>query len=103
MKNFFKNIFNWINSIFGSLRKDLIIHAGVSVVILVLLFNILALIMSPPFAMLWSVFITLMIGILKEYLVDAILRDSTADIQDLYADVVGVIIGVIVSIPAMFY
>lgn len=102
MKNFFKNIFNWVNNTLGSLRKDLIIHAGVSAFILVLLFNILALIMFPLSAMLWSVFITLMIGIIKEYLVDDVLRDSTPDIQDLYADLVGVIIGVIVSIPAMF-
>lgn len=102
MKNFFKNIFNWVNNRLGSLRKDLIIHAGVSAVILVLLFNILALIMFPLSAVLWSVFITLMIGIIKEYLVDDVLRDSKADIQDLYADIVGVIIGVIVSIPAMF-
>lgn len=102
MKNFFKKIFNWINNALGSLRTDLIIHAGVSALILVLLFNILALIIAPPFAMLWAVFITLMIGTLKEYLVDAILRDSTADIKDLYADAAGVIIGVIVSIPAMF-
>lgn len=102
MKNFFKSIFNWVNNTLGSLRKDLIIHAGVSAVILVLLFNILALIMFPMSAMLWSVFITLMIGIIKEYLVDDVLRDSTPDIQDLYADLAGVIIGVIVSIPAMF-
>ena len=103
MKNFFKNIFNRMNETLGSLRKDLIIHAGVSAFILVLLFNILALIMAPSFAMLWSVFITLMIGTIKEYLIDDVLRDSTADLQDLYADVVGVVIGVIVSIPAMFY
>lgn len=102
MKNFFKNIFNWVNNTLGSLRKDLIIHAGVSAVILVLLFNILALIMFPLSAMLWSIFITLMIGTIKEYLVDDVLRDSAADIQDLYADLAGVIIGVIVSIPAMF-
>lgn len=103
MKNFFKNMFNWMNDTLGSLRKDLIIHAGVSAVILVLLFNILALILSPLSAMLWGVFITLMIGTVKEYLIDDILRDSTASVQDLYADMVGVIIGVIVSIPAMFY
>jgi len=102
MKNFFKKIFNWMNNTLGSLRKDLIIHAGVSAFILVLLFNILALIIAPQFAMLWSVFITLIIGVLKEYLIDAILRDSFADIKDLYADVAGIIIGVIVSIPAMF-
>lgn len=103
MKNFFKNMFNWMNDTLGSLRKDLIIHAGVSAVILVLLFNILALILAPLSAMLWAVFITLMIGTIKEYLIDDVLRDSTADIQDLYADVAGVVIGVIVSIPAMFY
>ncbi len=102
MKNFFKNIFNWINNTLGSLRKDLILHAGVSAVILVLLFNILTLGMASSCAMAWSVFITLTIGLIKEYWVDDILRDSTADIQDLYADVAGVIIGVIVSLPALF-
>ena len=102
MKNFFKNIFNWVNNTLGSLRKDLILHAGVSTIILVLLFNILMLGMSPSFAMAWAVFITLTIGLIKEYWIDDILRDSVADIQDLYADMTGVIIGVIVSLPALF-
>ena len=102
MKNFFKNIFNWINNTLGSLRKDLILHAGVSAVIFVLLFNILMLGMTPSFAMLLAVFITLTIGLIQEYWIDDILRDSVADIQDLYADIAGVIIGVIVSIPALF-
>lgn len=102
MKNFFKNIFNWVNNTLGSLRKDLILHAGVSAVILVLLFNILMLGITPSFAMLLAVFITLNIGLIKEYWIDDILRDSVADIQDLYADAVGVIIGVIVSLPALF-
>ena len=102
MKNFFNNIFNWVNNTLGSLRKDLILHAGVSTVILVLLFNILMLVMTPSFAMACAVFITLTIGLIKEYWIDDILRDSVADIQDLYADVAGVIIGVIVSIPALF-
>lgn len=102
MKNFFKNIFNWVNNTLGSLRKDLILHAGVSTIILVLLFNILMLGMSPSFAMAWAVFITLTIGLIKEYWIDDILRDSVADIQDLYADMAGVIIGVIVSLPALF-
>ena len=103
MKNFFKNIFNWVNNILGSLRNDLILHAGVSAVILVLLFNIFALFMTSSIAMFWAIFITLTIGLIKEYLIDDILRDSTADIQDLYADIAGVIIGVIVSLPAMFH
>ena len=50
----------------------------------------------------WAVFITLTIGLIKEYWIDDILRDSVADIQDLYADMAGVIIGVIVSLPALF-
>ena len=102
MKNFFKNIFNWVNNTLGSLRKDLILHAGVSAVILVLLFNILTLGIASSRAMPWAVFITLTIGLIKEYWIDDILRDSTADIQDLYADIAGVIIGVIVSLPALF-
>ena len=102
MKNFFKNIFNWVNNTLGSLRKDLILHAGVSAIILVLLFNILMLGMTPSFAMVCAVFITLMIGLIKEYWIDDILRDSVADIQDLYADMAGVIIGVIVSSPVLF-
>lgn len=102
MKNFFKNIFNWVNNTLGLLRKDLILHAGVSAVILVLLFNILTLGITPLFAMVLSVFMTLNIGLIKEYWIDYILRDSTVDIQDLYADAAGVIIGVIVSLPALF-
>ena len=102
MKNFFKNIFNWVNNTLGSLRKDLILHAGVSAIILVLLFNILTLGIASSRAMAWAVFITLTIGLIKEYWIDDILRDSTADIQDLYADIAGVIIGVIVSLPALF-
>ena len=102
MKNFFKNIFNWVNNTLGSLRKDLILHTGVSAVILVLLFNILMLGITPLFAMVLAVFMTLNIGLIKEYWIDYILRDSIADIQDLYADIAGVIIGVIVSIPALF-
>ena len=103
MKNFVKKIFDWINNILGSLRSDLIIHAGVSAVILVLLFNIFALFMTSSIAMFWAIFITLTIGLIKEYWIDDILRDSTADIQDLYADIAGVIIGVIASIPATFH
>ena len=102
MKNFFKNIFNLVNNTLGSLRNDLILHAGVSAIILVLLFNILMLGMAPSCAMAWAVFITLTIGLIKEYWIDDILRDSTADIQDLYADIVGIIIGMIASLPALF-
>ena len=64
MKNFFKNIFNWVNNTLGSLRKDLILHAGVSAVILVLLFNILTLGITPLFAMVLAVFMTLNIGLI---------------------------------------
>ena len=103
MKNFFKNIFNWVNNTLGSLRNDLILHAGVSAIILVLLFNILMLGMAPSCAMFWAIFITLTIGLIKEYWIDDILRDTSVDIQDLYADIAGVIIGVIVSLPAMFH
>ena len=103
MKNFFKNIFNWVNNTLGSLRNDLILHAGVSAIILVLLFNILTLAIASSCAMAWAVFITLTIGLIKEYWIDDILRDSTSDIQDLYADIVGIIIGMIASIPAMFH
>ena len=103
MKNFIKNIFNWVNNILGSLRNDLILHAGVSAVILVLLFNIFALFMTSSIAMFWAIFITLTIGLIKEYWIDDILRDSTADIQDLYADIVGIIIGMIASLPEMFH
>ena len=102
MKNFVKKIFDWINNTLGSLRNDLILHAGVSAIILVLLFNILTLGIASSRAMAWAVFITLTIGLIKEYWIDDILRDSTADIQDLYADIAGVIIGVIVSLPALF-
>ena len=102
MKNFVKKIFDWINNTLGSLRNDLILHAGVSAIILVLLFNILMLGMAPSCAMGWAVFITLTIGLIKEYWIDDILRNSTADIQDLCADIAGVIIGVIVSLPALF-
>lgn len=102
MKNFVKNIFNWVNNILGSLRNDLILHAGVSAVILVLLFNILTLGIASSRAMAWAVFITLTIGLIKEYWIDDILRDSTADVQDLYADIVGIIIGMIASLPALF-
>ena len=102
MKNFVKKLFDWINNILGSLRSDLILHAGVSAIILVLLFNILTLGIASSRAMGWAVFITLTIGLIKEYWIDDILRDSTADIQDLYADIAGVIIGVIVSLPALF-
>ena len=103
MKNFVKKLFDWINNILGSLRSDLIIHAGVSAIILVLLFNIFALFMTSPIAMFWAIFITFIIGILKECLIDDILKDTSVDIQDLYADIVGIIIGVIASIPAMFH
>ena len=103
MKNFFKNIFNWVNNILGSLRNDLILHAGVSAVILVLLFNIFALFMTSSIAMFWAIFITFIIGILKECLIDDILRDTSVDVQDLYADIVGIIIGMIASLPAMFH
>ena len=102
MKNFVKNIFNWVNNILGSLRNDLILHAGVSAVILVLLFNIFALFMTSSIAMFWAIFITFIIGILKECLIDDILRDTSVDVQDLYADIVGIIIGMIASLPALF-
>ena len=102
MKNFVKNIFNHINDKLGSIRTDLIIHAGVSVLIFVLLFNILQLILVPGFAIVWATFLTLLIGVIKEYLIDDIFRDGCADINDLYADVTGVILGAIVTLPALF-
>lgn len=102
MKNFVKNIFNHINDKFGSIRTDLIIHVGVSALIFVLLFNILQLILVPGFAIVWATFLTLLIGVIKEYLIDDIFRDGCADINDLYADVTGVILGAIVTLPALF-
>ncbi len=103
MKDFIKKIFNKMNNWLGSLRKDLIIHAGVSALIYVLIFAILTPYLGGPIAAVWSTFITLSIGVVKEYLVDKLIRDSYADVQDLYADLVGTILGVIVTIPFMFY
>ena len=102
MKEFIKNIINKLNNWIGSIRKDLIIHAGVSAVMFVLIFNLLCLCMFPSFAALWSTFITLSIGTLKEYLVDKVIRGSYADVQDLYADAIGTMLGVISIIPALF-
>lgn len=102
MKEFIKKTFDKLNNWLGSLRKDLIIHAGVSTVIFVLIFNSLSICMIPSFAALWSTVITLIIGTLKEYVVDKLLRNSYADIQDLYADAVGTLLGVIAILPALF-
>lgn len=102
MKNFIKKIFNWTNDKLGSFRKDLLIHAGVSLAMFVLIFNLLILCMPASFAALWATFITLVIGVFKEYVIDKIFRDSYADIQDLYADVAGTIIGIIVTLPLWF-
>ena len=102
MKEFIKKSFDKINNWIGSLRKDLIIHAGVSILIFVIIFNLLSICMIPSFAALWATFITLAIGTIKEYFVDKLLRDSYADIQDLYADAVGTMLGVIAIIPALF-
>lgn len=49
-----------------------------------------------------SVLITFMIGLGKEYIIDKIMRDSYFDKEDLYADMIGIIIGYITIIPALF-
>ena len=67
-----------------------------------LLFNLLNIWTIPYVAAVWSMFITLAIGVIKEYLVDKLLRDSYADMHDLYADMVGTLLGVICIIPALF-
>lgn len=98
-----KKLFNWINNKIGSIRNDLIIHAGVSALLFILIFNILSLfIVSSIALLLWSTFITLSIGLIKEYYIDDIIRGTSADIKDLYADAVGIIIGVLISIPVLF-
>ena len=97
-----KKLFNWINNKIGSIRNDLIIHAGVSALLFILIFNILSLFIVSSAALLWSIFITLSIGLIKEYYIDDIIRGTNADIKDLYADAVGIIIGVLISIPVLF-
>lgn len=94
-------MFNYFNKM-GTIRIDLLLHGGVSALLVVLLFNIIFLFKSSLVSLLLSVFITLMIGVFKEYVIDKKIRDSYFDVKDLYADAIGTCIGTITVIPLLF-
>ena len=101
MKDLVKKLFNYINKI-GQIRGDLIIHCGISALILIILFNVIVLCATPAIALMWAIFITSMIGVGKEYIIDKVLRESYADKKDLMADFVGICIGTVCELPLLF-
>lgn len=102
MNTILVRIFNFINNTFANMRKDTILHAAFSMLLYIVIFNFLH-IWSPSYiASSVSFCITLIIGIMKEYVIDKLIRNSFVDVSDLYADLAGTIIGVIIMIPTMF-
>lgn len=94
-------MFNYFNKM-GTIRTDLLLHGGVSALLVVLLFNIIFLFKSSSVSLLLSIFITLVIGVFKEYIIDKKIRDSYVDVKDLYADAIGTFMGAITIIPLLF-
>ena len=101
MKNLIKKMFNYFNKM-GTIRTDLLLHGGVSALLVVLLFNIIFLFKPSSVSLLLSIFITLVIGVFKEYVIDKKIRDSYVDVKDLYADAIGTFLGAITIIPLLF-
>ncbi len=103
MKEFFNKIYKKINDKVSEIRKDLYVHAFVSSIIYILLFNILIFVCPGYMAAVWSTFVTLIIGLVKEYVIDDKIRGSYADVADLNADLAGTIVGILITLPIWFY
>lgn len=98
-----KNFINKILSIFENMRKDTVLHMMFSIMIYVLTFN-LTYIFSHNciLAIFIALLIDIIIGICKEYVIDVWIRKSKAEYNDLVADLIGTIIGLILCIPMYF-
>lgn len=94
-------MFNYFNKM-GTIRTDLLLHGGFSALLVILLFNIIFLFKPSSVSLLLSIFITLVIGVFKEYVIDKKIRDSYVDVKDLYADAIGTFLGAITIIPLLF-
>ena len=102
MKEFFIKYYSKLIESLVNVRKDLCAHFALSAFIYIFLFNILFIFMSPQASMLISTVVTLLLGTIKEYYIDKYVMNSVADKYDLYADLAGTVVGIILSVPLFF-
>lgn len=101
MKNFINKIFNYINKI-ADVRKDLLIHGGVSAFLVVLICNLFMLCNNSTISLAIAIVMTSIFGVCKEYMIDKYIRNSMPDKSDLIADFVGICVGTICCVPLLF-
>lgn len=93
---FLLDIFTKINAFVGKLQKDHIMHAYVSTLLIFIFFVILNALHIPFYVSLTaSIGIVTFIGCAKEYYIDKKLRQTVFSVEDIYADIVGICIGVL--------
>ena len=102
MKEFINKFVNYCNNITDSIRHDLLLHAFVSLIIYILTFNVLSLFCDRTDASMYAIGLTLFIGFFKEFIIDLVVRKMYADIDDIYADIIGILIGVVITLPLFF-
>lgn len=103
MKEYLSKLCCFINDKCETLSKEFVLHAGVSALGYILLFNIIDIFMGAFGSAIIAAIITLAIGSFKEYYVDKTVYNENPSISDLNADIKGTILGFIITIPAILF
>ena len=88
---------NWITKV----SYDKLLHAYVSTVMYIIIFGLLNY-FNCPMPSTISFIITFGIGVFKEYVIDLKVRKTEVQIGDIFADLVGILIGFISIILIIF-
>lgn len=99
MKDFFIKYYSKLINSLVNVRKDLCAHFALSAFIYILVFNIMYLFNSPGVSVGIATAITLILGTIKEYYIDKYVMESGADVADLYADLAGCVLGIVLTCP----
>lgn len=79
-----------IKSYLISIPSDKYLHCLVSLLLTILF--------TAVFGVIVGCILVALIGIAKEYIIDLYLKNTKADIQDIYADGIGIILGALITL-----
>ena len=98
MKNFIKKIFTWFyQNVVNKLKLDDVLHAYISTILTNVFFLSFGMCMNVWIAFSLAILLTLLIGLIKEEVIDKRIRGGEADIRDFIADCVGIIVGTLIN------
>lgn len=97
--NKLRKFFEWFyTSVVSKLKIDDALHAYASTIIFILSYGILGNFMNVYKNILWSVIITFVVGLVKEFVIDMWIRKGNAEWRDLVADVAGIVVGILLML-----